>query len=834
MTTPRSPSRTRRSIPTSEQHVPAVTVLVALCTGIIADWYLEGSAWLWIAAAVVVASLWVVLFLWEGARCSAGVLLLACALTGAAAHHCHWSLVSNRELLAYATDQPRPVRLRAIIDTAPVVIPAERTLFPTAMPQRDRSVGNLQAVALIAEGSRETRIPVAGRVRLDVQGVIPRLSRGTEVELWGFLSRPSAVRNPGGFDFRMFLRERGIHTLVRCEFPECVQVRSPPPARLLPDMSAWQTVIADRLRQRLSPQNGPLAVALLLGPRTDISQEMKQAFLHSGTVHFLAISGINVAILVLFLWPLVRLTRLPRTARLVVVGLCVAGYVMLTDADPPVVRAAILVWAMLLSLVSGRPSAPMNLLALAGLFILIGNPHDLFQVGAQLSFLAILALHWLVSLRWVLSGPPVDPFEELTESWWQRGWRFLRTGIWEAFLATCAVWIFTTPLVLARFHLVSPVGFLVNVLLPLWATIMLWLGYVCLVLSIVCPPLLVLVAPFFDLSLSGFAWIVRYAAEIPWGHFKLLGPPDAWLAVYYLLIIGSGSGLLGGHWHGWSWRLILTWCVAGLVWGVIPESHPRLRCTFLSVGHGAAVLIELPNQQAILYDAGSLEDANRARQAVESALIARGKVRLDAVVISHADVDHFNAVPGLLENIPVERLFVSPTFLDFRQPSVRMVCEATHAAGVPLQLVWSNDRLRSDPQVELQILQPPATGLGPDDNANSIVLSLRYAGRGLLLTGDLEKSGLQSLLKLPPQSHDILLAPHHGSLKANPPDLARWVTPRWVVVSGGGDTAIDKLQSHYGDGVTLLSTTRQGAVTIEITPQGEIDVTTQLMPSNMP
>ncbi len=831
MATSRSPSRTLRSTPTSEQHVPAVPVLIALSAGIAADWYMGWNAWLWMGSAVACATMWLVLFLQKATRFSAGILLLACALTGASAHHCHWSLVAGQDLLAYATEQPRPVRLLAIVEKAPVVIPAEQSQFPSALPQRDRSVANLQAVALIADGIRETRIPISGRVRLDVQGILPTLNRGTEVEVWGSLVRPSEARNPGGFDFRMFLRERGIYTLVRCEFPECVQVRASPPARWLPEVSAWQSIIAGRLRQRLSPQNAPLAIALLLGPRTDISQEMKQAFLHSGTVHFLAISGINVAILVLFLWPLIRMTRLPRTARLVVIGLCVAGYVMITDADPPVVRAAILVWAMLLSLVSGRPSAPMNLLALAGLIILIGNPHDLFQVGAQLSFLAILALQWLVSLRWVLAGTPIDPFDELTQSWWQRGLRFVRRGVWEALLATCAVWIFTTPLILARFHLVSPVGFLVNVLLPLWVTAMLWVGYACLLASIVCPPALYVISPLFDWSLSGFGAIVRYAAEIPWGHFKLLGPPDAWLAVYYLLIICVGSGLWKDRWRNWSWRLIVAWCVGGLAWGMRPESGPGLRCTFLSVGHGAAVLIELPNQQTILYDAGCLEDANRARQAIESALIARGKVRLDAVVISHADIDHFNAVPGLTENVPVGRLLVSPTFLDFRQPSVRMVCEAAHAAGIPLKLVWSDDRLRCDPQVELQILQPPAKGLGLDDNANSIVLSIHYAGRGLLLTGDLEKSGLESLLRLRPQPHDILLAPHHGSLKANPPDLARWVAPRWIVVSGGGDAAIDKLQPHYGDGATLLSTSRRGAVTVEITPQGEVDVTTQLTPS---
>lgn len=828
----RSPPPPQRAERNPQRHLPAVPVLAAVSSGIVADWYLGLESRLWITAAVGCVVLWAVAFALDTRRLSAFLLLLGCALTGATAHHCRWSLVPVDELLSYATDRPRPVRLRGTIETIPVVIPARPNEFPTGMPPRDRTVADLQALALIVEGRRETIIPVAGRVRLDVQGTLSTpLPRGTEVELWGMLSRPGLARNPGGFDFRLFLREKGIHTLVRCEFPECITVRSLPVPRSLPDVSVWQSVIAERLRKHLSTENAPLAIALLLGPRTDISQELKEAFLQSGMVHFLAISGINVAILVGFLWPLVRLTRLPRGGRLFVVGLCVAGYVTITDADPPVVRAAVLVGALLLSLASGRPLAPLNQLAIAALLILIGNPHDLFQVGAQLSFLAIVALQWLISLDRTRFELKVDPLDQISQMWFQTALHRLRGMVWAGFLATCAVWIFTLPLVLARFHLVSPVGFLVNVFLSFWMTLTLGMGYVNLLGAILCPQLLYPCALVFDVFLSGFVLIVRSAASIPWGHFKVPGPSDLWLAVFYVTILATGGHLLGSRLQCWNWRFIVAWCVAGLAWALLPESNPGLRCTFLSVGHGVAVLIELPNRQTILYDAGSLEDGARARQVVESALLARGQTRLDAMLISHADIDHFNAVHGLVESIPIGGLYISPTFLDFQQSSVRITCEAARAAGVPVKLLWAGDRLRCDGGVELQVLAPPAAGLGTDDNANSIVLSIRFAGRSVLLTGDLEKAGLQSLLRQTPAAHDILLAPHHGSLKANPPDLARWVTPRWVVVSGGGDTSLDKLQQNYGDGVVLLSTARLGAVTFEITPRGEIDVATHLHPT---
>jgi competence protein ComEC len=158
-----------------------------------------------------------------------------------------------------------------------------------------------------------------------------------------------------------------------------------------------------------------------------------------------------------------------------------------------------------------------------------------------------------------------------------------------------------------------------------------------------------------------------------------------------------------------------------------------------------------------------------------------------------------------------------------------MLCEEAIKYGVPIHLVWSDDRLKTDSQVKLRILQPPPRGFSAvDDNANSIVLSIEFGGRRVLLTGDLEKSGLQALLQQPASPHDIMLAPHHGNLKANSPDLARWAAPRWVVISGGAEAAVAKLQENYGDGVTLLSTAHRGAVTFEISPTGDIAVTTQI------
>lgn len=84
----------------------------------------------------------------------------------------------------------------------------------------------------------------------------------------------------------------------------------------------------------------------------------------------------------------------------------------------------------------------------------------------------------------------------------------------------------------------------------------------------------------------------------------------------------------------------------------------------MAVGHGTSVLIELPDGQRILYDAGCLGSPVRASQAIATTLHERGIRRLDAIITSHADADHYNAIPRLLDEFRVGSVFVSPMMFE--------------------------------------------------------------------------------------------------------------------------------------------------------------------------
>jgi len=253
--------------------------------------------------------------------------------------------------------------------------------------------------------------------------------------------------------------------------------------------------------------------------------------------------------------------------------------------------------------------------------------------------------------------------------------------------------------------------------------------------------------------------------------------------------------------------------------------EPKLTCTFVAVGHGIACLIELPDGKSILYDAGRLGSPMGAVRPVSDVLWSRGITHLDAVVISHADLDHYNAIPELLDRFSIGVIYVSPVIFETPQPAVEELHAGIERAGVPLQVISAGVRLQSSGDVHLEVLHPPKKGILGSDNANSILLKLEYADRRVLLTGDLEPPGLEDVLAEEPLDCDVVLAPHHGSLRSDPTGFALWSTPEHVIISGSrslGDIPdIEAVKDSYrARGAEVYHTAEDGCVRIELGTSG--------------
>jgi competence protein ComEC len=327
---------------------------------------------------------------------------------------------------------------------------------------------------------------------------------------------------------------------------------------------------------------------------------------------------------------------------------------------------------------------------------------------------------------------------------------------------------------------------------------------------------------------------------VPGGHVWVTGPPHWWVAGWYLLLPLVLLCLP-------IERLtrINTWAAAAAVWigiglagaAALPllDSQPApLRVVVAAMGHGCGIVVRSPTGRVLVYDAGRLGAPGAARRGMESVLWSEGVSRIDTLVLSHADTDHFNAVPELLERFAVGEVVVSPAFLRSDSGAVGEVLRRIHARRIPVRPVAAGDEWPCDPLCRVRVLHPApeeedcqVEGAPAADNEASLVLAVEAAGRRMLLTGDIEGSAAARFVSADPDSCDVVVAPHHGSITSLPPEVARATRPDWVLVSGIGGSrwhdvrrAYEQASADRAANVVKTGGSDGGAIALEFTAAG--------------
>jgi len=617
----------------------------------------------------------------------------------------------------YADPAGRIARIRGTVVSEPQVLGDSPNPFAKWTYQGERTAFLLEAESI--EGV-EGAITVTGRIRVTVHEAVLDLSENEKVEVFGRLFALTPPQNPGGFDWSGFQRRQGVVARMSCDHR--LNIR-----RLGSDPHQWQwitwlrTTVRGLLTDDLAtgtPEEVSLLDAMVLGHRSQFDRRLNEVFIRAGVIHFIAVSGTNVAILMSFVWSIGRLLRRTKRRCTWLMVLSIIVYALVADPRPPILRATIMGLLFCASLLLRRPAATLNWTSAAAVILILFDPTTIFDAGFQLSFVAVLGVGYLAPalLRALISGglwferivldrrfavqdrqlaraattPSLSPGRHA-----RRLLGKVSNYVVLLLVACAAAWLAGLPIVASYFHRVQPCGAISSaIVFPLMSIVMI-LGVLKVAITAVSPGLASVVAAMLDVTDGWLVRIVEDFAALP-GTDVTASVPNWWLVIaYYAFLVAfvfrfpHTPASESGRWGMRQFRttqaaLPPSWCLAALALLVLcsvawcwPEGkRNQLRMTVLAVGRGSATVIELPDGQTILYDAGTSLPSEVGRSIVGPFLLHRGIHHIDRVYISHPNLDHFSGIPTVLDQIEADAVTINPCFepgISPRSPSLHLL-----------------------------------------------------------------------------------------------------------------------------------------------------------------
>ncbi len=743
----------------------------------------------------------------------------------------------------FVTDKTRLATIRGTIISQPSVTDNSQWAFGRFKPGDPTSSFYLK---LTEAESTDDWAKVTGTVRVQVSEPVLDLRVGDLVQAYCWLDRFKPATNPGQFDVAGYLARKNVFVAASVKSRDGIELLHRPAPDLFTRIRiAVRQGAAHALTGDLTdnqPGKG-LLQALLLGYRGDIDNVTYQAFRKTGLLHFISLSGMHMGILIGFVWWISKAVGLLRRGRAVVCIIAIGVFLLIVPPRAPTLRAAIIGWVFCLSILFRRRSNPINTLSLAAIVLLLIRPTHLFEAGWQLSFATVLGILLLTERIQFLAR------EAIARRPWHKNATeknsMLRTVSMAGFYAAnllsvgLAAWLGGAGILLYHFHTITPLACLWTVLVfPLVAAI-LTIGFAKMLLYYALPTLSTVLGYIVSALCTTMIWAVKKLAFIDIVQVLIGHVPMIVVVLYYCLILSLF------FWHirrpivkqtTFAIGFLLLACLLGTIkWH--RTHHNELILTCLDVGHGQAILAQLPHGGNVLFDAGSLHTGNVGGRIVTPFLDHEGIGRIDAIIISHNDIDHLNGIPEIVQACSIGKVYAGNSFLqetdnwgtakqlkeslDNNRIQIMPVPQKLTLGGdASLEFIWPNENTAEDSELS--------------DNDRSLVCLIRFGRIRVLLCSDIEKYAQQQILRLYPNlKADVLIAPHHGSRRTTDPEFIRQLGAN-VVVYSCGQSQYEQLHRTEKpadqDQATpkSLYTPKDGAITVSIQRNGRIRTATYL------
>ncbi len=664
---------------------------------------------------------------------------------------------------------------------------------------------------------------------------------GNTVIVKGSFNHFDVARNTGNFDSKFFYMTQGIYGKVKAD---SIQI-----ADAVYDFSGnamynWRKYFSNVLNKVCNCKAGPELVeditkdkdgvflAMLMGDKSKLEEDVKELYSLSGISHVLAISGLHISIIGMGIYSLMR-KKFRFIISAIVSFIPVLIFGMMSGFAVATVRAITMFALKLIGDVLGRNYDYTTAISFAALWMLLDCPFVLFNSGFQMSFAAIIAIMLVM-----------EKIKDLLK---------IENKISEKVIGSATISFIMAPVIAWNYYQLPTYSFLLNlVVVPLMSIVVTSgiFGMLAGEISISLGKILILPGAF---VLEVYEFICEKINKVPFANVIVGKPELVTILIFYVLFIllifillkiteKRNEKLLKAEKQiGREGKIIESkavilkrekrfirkvrgvfllgsFAIIMLMYIHLPKGF---QVSFLDVGQGDGIFIRSDNGMNITIDGGSTDVKNVGEYRIIPFLKAGGIGKIDYAIITHTDADHINGLLEIMEKsdiggVKVENIIV-PLLTGFTEESYNNFVNVAKIRGINILYIKSGEYMEFG-NTKIKCIHPGST---KEENINdySTVLSLKYGELSMLFTGDISSKVEPKIKNELQGKYTFLKVPHHGSKYSTSKEFLSQINPDFSIISSGvgnsyGHPHRETLERLKENGSKILRTDMLGEITV--------------------
>lgn len=636
---------------------------------------------------------------------------------------------------------------------------------------------------------------------------IPSIKYGDSLYIEGEFKQPEEARNYKGYNYKQYLKTKKIIGTVELEKAKILKSSN---GSFIHNI---QKYIKDTINGTLTDEEGNLLLAILLGDKDKLSEDIQERFKTSNLSHMLAVSGAHVSYIILGLTYVLQNSIIGKKNEKIVCIIFLLFFMAITNFTPSVTRACIMAVLTLFSGIIYRKSDVYTNISVAALITLIFNPYNLLDLGFQLSYGGTIGIIIFIKrIQEKKSNSKVINYIKQME------------------LVSIYANIIIIPIMMYHFNTVSFTFIISNIMASPILGIIVITGFLFIIASITVKPLTRLIAIFIKPILSILIKISQICSKLPFSNILVVTPYMFNVISYYAIILYCIKSKKNN-----KCKIIICLLIVLILINFIIYIFPqKLRIFFIDVGQGDSTLIITPDKKTVLIDGGGSDSFDVGEKVLLPYLLDRRILKIDYVLISHFDTDHCGGILTIMEKVKVKNIIISEQ-AEHSENYERFKKLMIHKK-IRLIEVKKGDKIKIGRYSEFKILFPTSRLLSENPlNNNSIVAQFNYNNFKMLFTGDIEKLAEQQILKAEKAEirADILKVAHHGSKTSSIPEFIKAVKPKIALIGVGKNNTFghpnqQTIKNLENIKCRIYRTDLQGEIIIKIDQKGRMNVKSKL------